>query len=82
MSKQHTDQSLAFPSFLPGKTPADDDIFFTGMTMRDYFAGQALIAILMASRMRGEERTEPSIAEEAYVVVQAMMGERRDPSPR
>ena len=76
MSKQHTDQSLAFPCFLPGKTPNDDDIFFTGMTMRDYFAGQALIAIVTSSRMRGEERTESGIAEEAYVFADIMLAER------
>jgi len=76
MSKQHTDQSLAFPCFLPGKTPHDDDIFFTGMTMRDYFAGQALIAIVTSGKMRGEEIPELAIAEEAYVFADAMLTER------
>jgi len=47
-----------------------------GMTMRDYFAGQALIAIVTSGKMRGEERTESGIAEEAYVFADVMLAER------
>lgn len=51
-----------------------------GMTLRDYFAGQALQAILLAagiqSVLKGEEfRSEP-ICHDAYQFADAMLAER------
>ncbi len=49
----------------------------TGMTLRDYFAGQA-VAGLLAQRLpahQGEDGAE-TVAQDAYIVADAMLAER------
>jgi hypothetical protein len=46
-----------------------------GMTLRDYFAGQALVGLL-AGRTRGAEFTPEEAASSAYRIADAMIKER------
>ena len=56
----------AFPS-------AAIDPAFGGMTLRDWFAGQALAAM---SRLGDDDTTARSIAYDAYLLADAMLAER------
>jgi hypothetical protein len=49
-----------------------------GMTLRDYFAGQALpmIAALMAAGKHNAPRGAPQIAQDAYLIAEAMLAEK------
>lgn len=52
-----------------------------GMTLRDYFAGQALVGIAHAERMMGAYRYEeeyPDLARLAYGVADAMLKAREE----
>jgi hypothetical protein len=66
--KQRHDGGPAFPQALQGRR--GDDPEYQGMTLRDYFAGQAISGIsesIKLSRM---------IANEAYQIADAMLKER------
>ena len=56
----------------PVVVPADWDSVQNGMSLRDYFAGQALIALINKNDIRSAEM----VAENAYVYAEAMMQER------
>jgi hypothetical protein len=58
----------AFPTVFP----KDWDSFEDGMTLRDYFAGQALIGRLAD----GTDRRKRDVAEEAYAYADAMLEAR------
>jgi hypothetical protein len=58
----------AFPVVVPEAW----DSVQNGMSLRDYFAGQALIALINKNDIRSAE----IIAENAYVYADAMMAER------
>ena len=58
----------AFPVVVPEAW----DSVQNGMSLRDYFAGQALIALINKNDIRSAE----IIAENAYVYADAMMTER------
>ncbi|MES2289319.1 MAG: hypothetical protein V4530_06225 [Pseudomonadota bacterium] len=72
MSAQETPR--AFPS-----SAIDDD--FGGMTLRDYFAGKALEAIMLAAGIQSVLKQEQFLAEpicrDAYKFADAMLAERR-----
>ena len=56
--------------------------FVEGMTLRDYFAGQALIGYMLdcsaaySSDQRDEAASIPEYAREAYRIADAMLAER------
>ncbi len=56
----------------PVVVPADWDSVQNGMSLRDYFAGQALIALITKNNTLSAEM----IAENAYVYADYMMAER------
>lgn len=56
----------AFPS-------QDDSYFYSGMTMREYFAGQALVAL--SGHKAIVQRGIPWLVEHAYMVADAMLAE-------
>jgi hypothetical protein len=56
----------------PVVVPADWDSVQNGMSLRDYFAGQALIALINKNDIRSAEM----VAENAYVYADHMMSER------
>jgi hypothetical protein len=56
----------------PIAVPADWDRYELGMTLRDYFAGQALAGRLAD----GTDRLRQSVAEEAYAYADAMLKAR------
>lgn len=58
----------------PMAVPEAWDSYTTGMSLRDYFAGQALIALINKNDIRSAEM----IAENAYVYADYMMTERGD----
>lgn len=49
----------------------------TGMTLRDYFAGQALAVMLQAEGQRGGART---LARSAYIIADGMLEARSHPN--
>ena len=52
-------------------------IYFKGMTLRDWFAGQTLTVIHGEARREGElQEASAQMAERAYVVADAMLKER------
>ena len=65
------DQELAFPC-----TDARGFVS-TGMTLRDWFAGQWLIGTAVDPTVDWSEATRPTIAEMAYKVADAMMEARK-----
>ena len=56
----------------PMSVPTDYDCYISGMSLRDYFAGQALIALINKNPTYSAEIT----AENAYVYADYMMKER------
>ncbi len=56
----------------PVVVPADWDSVQNGMSLRDWFAGQALAGRLAD----GTDRRKRDVAEEAYAYADAMMAER------
>lgn len=86
------DGGTAFPAFAPTlvySSEADRAGHFQpvptgGMTLRDYFAGQALSAVI-AYEDRGLAQEDalpyPSIAREAYAIADAMLAEREKEQP-
>ena len=61
------------PAF-PMAVPENWDSIQDGMTLRDYFAGQALVALLS----RSDFLRSNIIAENAYAYADAMLEERGD----
>jgi hypothetical protein len=59
----------------PMAVPEAWDSYTTGMTLRDYFAGQALTGML-AGRDPNVAFTPEGAAERAYSIADAMMTER------
>jgi hypothetical protein len=55
----------------PMSVPLDYDCYISGMSLRDYFAGQALIALINNNTLSVE-----MVAENAYVYADYMMKER------
>lgn len=55
--------------------------FFVGMTLRDYFAGQALTGVLYLCKndhLRDGESTEDMFASRAYELADAMLSARKE----
>lgn len=67
MSEHKDDGGPAFP----GETWNGDRVLFTGMTLRDWFAGQALAR--MAEFHRGEALDPLGVANAAYEHADAMI---------
>lgn len=63
---------LAFPMAVPSGW----EMMQTGMSLRDWFAGQALDGLL-AGRTPGAMYTPEQAAGSAYIIAQAMLVERR-----
>lgn len=65
------------PAFAHGNPEQGGD---PGMSLRDWFAGQALVGILSTSAapaMFGLQGAEPRTAETAYVIADAMLAARQ-----
>jgi hypothetical protein len=56
----------------PMSVPLNYDCYISGMSLRDYFAGQALIALINKNDILNAEM----VAENAYVYAEYMMKER------
>ena len=69
--KKKEDGGLAFPF---EKTERE---YFTGMSLRDYFAGQALTNLAGQRLSTTKNKTDfPDIAEQCYLYADAMIKER------
>lgn len=69
----HTEDSPAFPVFAPEAGPGVE-VFNEGMTLRDYFAGQALSGIIS---LQDCTCTPAEYALEAYIQAEAMIEARK-----
>lgn len=49
---------------------------FSGMTLRDYFAAKAMAVILQEADWESKNSTDANIAEDAYVMADAMLAAR------
>jgi hypothetical protein len=58
----------------PIAVPADWDRYELGMSLRDYFAGQAVMGLIACSNVK--ELDGQLLAESSYNVADAMMAER------
>jgi hypothetical protein len=58
----------------PVAVPADWDSVQNGMSLRDYFAGQAVMGLIACSNVK--ELDGQLLAESSYNVADAMMAER------
>lgn len=67
-------QEKAFPS---GK-PVDGKAYSKGMTLRDYFSGQAVVGSLSAEQPGFEYSSPEHVAEYAYKIADAMLKKRRE----
>lgn len=79
MSKN--DGGPAFPVPEPGMGRAD---WFSGASLRDVFAWQALPAIISTcagDTRRGDETAEEMFARKSYAIADAMLAERAKGSP-
>ncbi len=75
------DNPQAFPSVIKQQTEYGDeyDVVQGGMTLRDYFAGQALIGTLSAMKTTNGKTEEEMIKDFtglSYVIADAMLKER------
>ncbi len=71
MSAPTNDGGPAFPSdYIPGTATTP------GMTLRDYFAGQALAGIVLSPLGQGGRATYDSTARDAYNYADAMLAAR------
>lgn len=81
-----SDGGPAFPFSTTTKSMNGDDVTsaYAGMTLRDWFAGQAMAAIMTRYYKLWDEGTETSdddMAKEAYSSADAMLAARKvDPS--
>ena len=48
-----------------------------GMSLRDYFAGQALTGLLWADNSATDPEVAPEVARDAYLLADAMIAEKR-----
>lgn len=71
MDREHPDSGHPFT---PGPTMTRDE--FHGMTLRDYFAGQAIGGLMGDCKMPDDESI-PHIAERAYAMADAMLKARK-----
>jgi hypothetical protein len=73
------DGGPAFP-MSPLDTGNGEQIIYTGMSLRDWFAGQALSLMSRPDyrlfRNDGESMTETTAASNAYLIADAMLAER------
>jgi len=71
-------EKLAFPMFnnQKGDCSRDDFIYESGMTLRDYFAGQALAGLLANTNLLEKLNTVKIPAMNAYALADAMLAER------
>jgi hypothetical protein len=58
----------------PMSVPTDYDCYISGMSLRDYFAGQAVMGLIACSNVK--ELDGQLLAESSYNVADAMMAER------
>jgi hypothetical protein len=67
---------LAFPSQIP--TPGGGTTYYTGMLLRDWFAGQAMLGFLSGPGLieRDPNRRPTPVARLAYEFADAMLAER------
>lgn len=63
------------PEAFPLISPDGETIFQTGMTLRDYFAGQAMIGFAYSAPRLPPEK----VAEGSYALADAMLAERVKP---
>lgn len=68
----------AFPTFMKESAAFGQDFCQEGMTLRDWFAGQALVAIIQADGAQYFRITKEH-AETAYAKADAMIAERSKP---
>jgi hypothetical protein len=73
MSAPNYDGGPAFPYINDQTHPTTIN---HGMTLRDYFAGQALAAVLVSSKYR--EASTKDVVERAYWFADAMLDERME----
>ena len=72
-----TDNPSAFPTHPDGQGHP----LFTGMTLRDYFAGQALAGVLANQESTSLDGTPEEFAADAYSFADAMLAERARTEP-
>lgn len=56
--------------------PSDPEWIDTGMTLRDYFAAQAITSRLLSGQSPGSLVTPELVAEQMYKIADAMIKER------
>jgi hypothetical protein len=72
------DGGMAFPGTKVMETPYERHVYhYSGMTLRDYFAGQTLAGLITGYPGGFVERDDAySCADQAYVMADAMLAER------
>jgi hypothetical protein len=73
MKTPSNDGGMAFPTVFPAEHYGTG---YRGMTLRDYFAGQALAAVLVSPNYR--EASTNDVVERAYWFADAMLVERME----
>lgn len=68
---------LAFPFIRQNRHNPDRPIYEEGMTLRDYFAGQAIIGPLTHKEFPNVRGQQTSFQESAYLIADAMIEERK-----
>ncbi len=88
MSEQINDGGMAFPGFeytegrgsLKASSPNYNEWenYSTGMTLRDWFAGQSVIAIMSSPKRINSDQAldQDQVAQMAYAIADAMIAER------
>ena len=56
--------------------PSGDEEYHEGMSLRDYFAGQAMMALLVNPKWDDRANCERGVAQIAGVIADAMLAER------
>ena len=76
-----SDNPMAFPTHdaHPGTDPRSQ-ILTGGMTLRDYFAGQALAGVLADGALQVREADCPAIAATCYDIADALLAARKAPA--
>lgn len=77
MANELKDGGAAFPEAYYSSPHADAPSYRSGMSLRDWFAGQALVGQMVA----GERDNAAGYAELAYAVADAMLTVRAKPQP-
>lgn len=88
MSKQKDDGGPAFPMGIAHhdgvSVTTDEQTDKTGMTLRDWFAGQALNAVnpedLYFGTVEKSHNPWPNVAENCYKAADAMLAARKEPT--